>query len=57
MENRFKMLTKSDPERARVLFKQAQTDAEWRFKRFEYLTTWKPNGQASAAEAASPQQA
>ena len=45
MENRFKMLTKSDPERARQLFKQAQLDAERRFKRFEYLATWKPDGQ------------
>jgi len=45
MENRFKMLTKSDPERARMLFRQAQEDAERRFKRFEYLATWKPNGQ------------
>ncbi len=57
MENRFKMLTKSDPERARVLFKQAQTDAERRFKRFEYLATWKPNGQAPVAEAATSQPA
>ena len=47
MENRFKMLTKSDPERARMLFKQAQADAEKRFKRFEYLATWKPIGEAS----------
>ncbi len=45
MENRFKMLTKSDPERAKMLFKQAQADAEKRFKRFEYLATWKPNGE------------
>jgi pyruvate-ferredoxin/flavodoxin oxidoreductase len=44
MENRFKMLTKSDPERARMLFRQSQEDAERRFKRFEYLATWKPNG-------------
>jgi len=47
MENRFKMLTKSDPERARMLFKQAQVDAEKRFKRFEYLATWKPNGETA----------
>ena len=51
MENRFKMLTKSDPERARMLFKLAQTDAERRFKRFEYLATWKPNGQTPPAVA------
>jgi pyruvate-ferredoxin/flavodoxin oxidoreductase len=54
MENRFKMLTKSDPERARLLFKQAQTDAERRFKRFEYLTTWKPNGQTPPTVAEAP---
>ena len=45
MENRFKMLTKSDPERAKELFQLAQGDADRRFKRFEYLATWKPNGQ------------
>jgi pyruvate-ferredoxin/flavodoxin oxidoreductase len=45
MENRFKMLTKSDPERATELFQLAQGDADRRFKRFEYLATWKPNGQ------------
>jgi pyruvate-ferredoxin/flavodoxin oxidoreductase len=50
MENRFKMLTKSDPARAKMLFKQAQTDAEKRFKRFEYLATWKPNGEAVTKE-------
>ena len=50
MENRFKMLTKSDPERAKMLFKQAQSDAEKRFKRFEYLATWKPNGEPVAKE-------
>ena len=51
MENRFKMLTKSDPERAKVLFKQAQSDADKRFKRFEYLATWKPSGEAAPKEA------
>lgn len=50
MENRFKMLTKSDPERAKMLFKQAQADAEKRFKRFEYLATWKPNGDVATKE-------
>ena len=51
MENRFKMLTKSDPERAKMLFKLAQADAEKRFKRFEYLATWKPNGEVVTKEA------
>ena len=54
MENRFKMLTKSDPERAKELFRQAQVDAERRFKRYEYLSTWKPNGQQPAPQAAGP---
>jgi len=51
MENRFKMLTKSDPERAKMLFKLAQVDADKRFKRFEYLATWKPNGETVPKEA------
>lgn len=37
MENRFKMLTKSKPELAKKYAKQAQTDAELRFKHFQYL--------------------
>jgi pyruvate-ferredoxin/flavodoxin oxidoreductase len=36
-ENRFKMLTKSKPEVARALFKQAQEDVERRYKHFEFL--------------------
>jgi pyruvate-ferredoxin/flavodoxin oxidoreductase len=37
MENRFKMLTKSKPDQAKVLFKMAQQDAETRFRFYEYL--------------------
>ncbi len=37
MENRFKMLTKSKPDHAKVLFKMAQQDAETRFRFYEYL--------------------
>ncbi len=37
MENRFKMLTKSKPELAKKYAKQAQIDAELRFKHFQYL--------------------
>jgi pyruvate-ferredoxin/flavodoxin oxidoreductase len=48
MENRFKMLTKTDPARAKELFRQAQVDAEKRFQRFEYLATWKPAGNGDA---------
>ncbi len=36
-ENRFKMLTKSKPEIARNLFKQAQEDVDRRYKHFEFL--------------------
>ena len=56
MENRFKMLTKSDPERAKLLFREAQVDADRRFTRYEHLAAWKPNGQPTAP-AATPQPA
>jgi pyruvate-ferredoxin/flavodoxin oxidoreductase len=39
MENRFKMLTKSRPQEAKLLFKMAQQDAEMRWKLYEYLAT------------------
>jgi len=54
MENRFKMLLKSDPERAKRLFQEAQADAERRYKRFEYLATWKPNGQKPPVDGPPP---
>jgi pyruvate-ferredoxin/flavodoxin oxidoreductase len=50
MENRFKMLTKSHPQRAKELFQQAQLDADRRFKRYEHLAAWKPNGQPAPSE-------
>jgi len=37
METRFKMLTKSRPEEAKVLWQQAQQDAEARFRLYEYM--------------------
>jgi len=37
MENRFKMLAKSNPELSKKYVKQAQADAEQRFKNFQYL--------------------
>ncbi|MGD0057989.1 MAG: pyruvate:ferredoxin (flavodoxin) oxidoreductase [Verrucomicrobiia bacterium] len=52
MENRFKMLTKSDPQHAKELFRQAQIDADRRFQRYEHLAAWKPNGQPAASEVA-----
>ncbi|MGB9489875.1 MAG: pyruvate:ferredoxin (flavodoxin) oxidoreductase [Terriglobales bacterium] len=39
METRFKMLTKSNPEHAKVLWAEAQHDAEVRFKFYEYLAS------------------
>ncbi|MCX7997536.1 MAG: pyruvate:ferredoxin (flavodoxin) oxidoreductase [Leptospiraceae bacterium] len=38
MENRFKMLVASKPEQAKKLFKQAQEDANERFKFYEFLS-------------------
>jgi pyruvate-ferredoxin/flavodoxin oxidoreductase len=37
METRFKMLTKSKPEAAKHLWREAQHDAESRFRLYEYL--------------------
>jgi pyruvate-ferredoxin/flavodoxin oxidoreductase len=37
MENRFKMLTKTNPQRARELFKTAQSDVDARFAMYDYL--------------------
>ncbi len=37
METRFKMLTKSKPEEAKYLWKQAQHDADVRYRFYEYL--------------------
>jgi pyruvate-ferredoxin/flavodoxin oxidoreductase len=54
MENRFKMLTKSNPERAKLLFKEAQEDADTRYRMYEYLAARK--GPASATEPAGPVQ-
>jgi len=52
MENRFKMLTKSSPERAKMLFKQAQEDADARFRLYEYMASRK--GPAEAAKEPAP---
>ena len=41
METRFKMLTKSNPEHAKILWAEAQHDAEARFKFYEYLASRK----------------
>ena len=41
METRFKMLTKSNPEHAKLLWAEAQHDAEVRYKFYEYLASRK----------------
>jgi pyruvate-ferredoxin/flavodoxin oxidoreductase len=48
-ENRFKMLTKSKPEDAKRFFAQAQTDAERRWKYYQYLATRDAKNGAPAA--------
>jgi pyruvate-ferredoxin/flavodoxin oxidoreductase len=50
LENRFKMLTKSDPARAKELFCAAQRDAERRFKFYEHLSARPSNGQKVPAQ-------
>ncbi len=50
LENRFKMLTKSDPARAKDLFRAAQRDAERRFKFYEHLSARPSNGQKEPAQ-------
>ena len=52
METRFKMLTKSKPEDAKELWKQAQHDAEVRYRFYEYMSQRKfANGDGNAAQA------
>jgi pyruvate-ferredoxin/flavodoxin oxidoreductase len=50
METRFKMLTKSKPEGAKELWKQAQHDADVRYRFYEYMSQRKfTNGDGKAA--------
>jgi pyruvate-ferredoxin/flavodoxin oxidoreductase len=53
MENRFKMLTKTNPAHARELFRAAQDDVDARFAMYEYLASRKERA-ARAADAAAP---
>ena len=46
-QTRFKMLKKSNPEHAKVLWQEAQQDADTRFHLYEYLAQRK-NGAAAA---------
>jgi pyruvate-ferredoxin/flavodoxin oxidoreductase len=41
MENRFKMLTKINPERAKELLQEAQTDVNTRWQMYQYLAARK----------------
>jgi pyruvate-ferredoxin/flavodoxin oxidoreductase len=43
METRYKMLTKSHPERAKRLIEEAQEDVEKRWKEYERLASYKPD--------------
>ena len=54
MENRFKMLTKSDAGRAKDLFRMAQEDADRRFKFYEYMAARPANGQKPLTQPAQP---
>ena len=56
-QTRFKMLSKSKPEDAKRLWKQAQRDAEVRFQLYEYFAQRKPEPvqEKPAAAAAKPQ--
>jgi pyruvate-ferredoxin/flavodoxin oxidoreductase len=49
-ENRFKMLTKSKPEDAKVFFEQAQTDVEARWQLYSYLSARKVSGNDGAEQ-------
>ncbi len=55
-QTRFKMLTKSKPEVAEKLWKQAQQDAEQRYRYYEYLANRKTEAAAAkpGAEKAAP---
>jgi pyruvate-ferredoxin/flavodoxin oxidoreductase len=57
MENRFKMLTKSNPDAAKQLFKLAQEDVNSRFAFYEYLAARKFASETPAAPAAPVQPA
>ncbi len=54
MENRFKMLTKTHPGRARQIFRQAQTDANWRYRFYESLANISSETKGDGAVAPPP---
>jgi len=49
-QTRFKMLQKSNPEHAKLLWQEAQQDAETRYHLYEYLAQRKPEQAPAAAE-------
>ncbi len=49
-QTRFKMLQKSNPEHAKLLWQEAQQDAETRYRFYEYLAQRKPEPVAAPAE-------
>jgi pyruvate-ferredoxin/flavodoxin oxidoreductase len=51
MENRFKMLTKSEPDRAKMLFRMAEEDAAVRYSFYEYMAARKFAPEAVTAPA------
>ena len=55
-QNRFKMLTKSNPDMARALWEQAQQDAEVRWKLYEHMAN-QGSAPAPAAAPAAPKEA
>jgi pyruvate-ferredoxin/flavodoxin oxidoreductase len=48
LENRFKMLTKTHPDRARSLYEQAQRDVDTRWQLYQHLAARTLNGPAKA---------
>jgi len=53
-ENRFKMLTKSKPDDAKKLFAQAQTDADRRWKLYQFMAARDTKSENAAAPAPKP---
>jgi pyruvate-ferredoxin/flavodoxin oxidoreductase len=53
-ENRFKMLTKSKPEDAKKFFAQAQTDADRRWKLYQFMAARDTNSENAAPAAPKP---
>jgi pyruvate-ferredoxin/flavodoxin oxidoreductase len=54
-QTRFKMLAKSNPEHAKLLWQEAQQDAETRYRLYEYLAQRKTEKAAAPAATEKPQ--